>query len=157
MRVAFSSIAWNTGSRSPRRVRDDAQDLRRGCLPLQRLAQIVRTLAQFIEQPRILDSDDGLFGEALNQLNLFVCERPKLLAIDRDGPDQGFFFEHRNCNQTATAPQFDQSARFRAFDVGRPCRNVGNVYELLRPSDTAKRCRRTWMIQRTAPALFGER
>jgi len=112
---------------------------------------------QFIEQPRILDSDDGLFGEALNQLNLFVCERPKLLAIDRDGPDQGFFFEHRNCNQTATAPQFDQSARFRAFDVGRLCRNVGNVYELLRPSDTAKRCRRTWMIQRTAPALFGER
>ena len=39
---------------------------------LQRLGQIVGTLAQFVEQPCILDGDDGLGGEIMDQLDLLV-------------------------------------------------------------------------------------
>ena len=34
-----------------------------------------------LEQPRVLDGDDGLGGEVLNQLDLLVGERPHLLAV----------------------------------------------------------------------------
>jgi hypothetical protein len=139
------------------RAADDLEHIGGRGLLLQRFGQVVGALAQLVEQPCVLDGDDGLAGEVVDQLNLFVCERPNLLAVDGDGPDQCVLFEHRDCNQAATAPQLDQRARFWAFGVGRLCRNVGNVYELLRPSDTAKRGRRTGMIQRTAPPLFGER
>ena len=40
------------------------QHFRRRRLLLQRLSQIVSALAQFVEQPRVLDGDDGLGGEA---------------------------------------------------------------------------------------------
>ena len=35
---------------------------------LQRLGEIVGAMAQFVEQPRILDGDDGLISEYLQQL-----------------------------------------------------------------------------------------
>ena len=41
-------------------------------------AEIVGALAQFVEQPRVLDGDDGLGGEVLHQLDLLVGERPHL-------------------------------------------------------------------------------
>ena len=44
--------------------------------------------AQFVEQPRVLDGDDGLGGEILHQLNLLVGERADFLAVDGDGADQ---------------------------------------------------------------------
>ncbi len=42
------------------------KNLRRRRLLLQRLGQIVGALAQLVEQPRVLDGDDGLGGEVLN-------------------------------------------------------------------------------------------
>ena len=48
-----------------RRAGDDLQHLAGGSLLLQRLAEIVGALAQFVEQPRVLDGDDGLGGEVL--------------------------------------------------------------------------------------------
>ena len=44
---------------------------RRGLL-LQRLGEIVGALAQFVEQPRVLDGDDGLRGEVLHQFDLLA-------------------------------------------------------------------------------------
>ena len=82
MRVAFSSMAWNTGSSSPGELEMTLQHLRGRGLLLQRLAQIVGALAQLVEQPRVLDGDDGLGGEVLYQLDLLVGERPHLLAVD---------------------------------------------------------------------------
>ena len=44
--------------------------------------------AQFVEQPRVLDGDDGLRGEVCDQLNLFVGEGTNFLAVDFDDADQ---------------------------------------------------------------------
>src|SRR5689334_22734783 len=64
-----------------RRRTDDTQHIGRCGLLLQ-------GLAQFVEQPRVLDGDDGLIGEGRHQLDLFVRKRPFFLAIDDDGTDQ---------------------------------------------------------------------
>ena len=73
MRVAFSSMVSNTGSRSPGERTDDAQHVGGGGLLLQRLPQ-------FVQQPRVLDGDDGLGGEVLHQRDLFVGERTDFLC-----------------------------------------------------------------------------
>src|SRR3974377_1934360 len=70
-----------------RRRTDDAQHLRCCSLLLQRLAQ-------FVEQPRVLDGNDGLGGEVLYQFNLFLGEWADLLAVNTNGTDKLVFFEH---------------------------------------------------------------
>ena len=50
---------------------------------------------QLIEQPRVLDSDDGLGGEVLHQLDLLVGEGADLLPVDHDGADELVVLEHR--------------------------------------------------------------
>ena len=52
------------------------QPVLRGPQILQRFRQIGRALAQFVQQPRVLDRDDGLSGEVLHQLDLLVGEWP---------------------------------------------------------------------------------
>ena len=49
---------------------------------------MLKGFAQFVEQPGVLDGDDGLGGEVLEQRNLLVGERPDLLAVDGDGANQ---------------------------------------------------------------------
>src|SRR5262249_49814148 len=49
-----------------RRRTDDLKDLRGRGLLLQRFREIVGALAQLIEQPRVLDGDDGLSGKILD-------------------------------------------------------------------------------------------
>ena len=78
-----------------RRAGDDLQHLRGRGLLLQRLGEIVGALAQLVEQPRVLDGDDGLGGEVLHQLDLLVGERPYLLAVDGECADQLVVLEHR--------------------------------------------------------------
>ena len=43
---------------------------------------------QLVQQPRVLDGDDGLSGEIFDQVDLLIRERPHLLAIDADDADQ---------------------------------------------------------------------
>ena len=59
----------------------------RGLL-LQRLGQLAVRCLQLVEQPRVLDRDDGLVGERLHQLDLLVGERPHFLAVDGDHADR---------------------------------------------------------------------
>ena len=75
MRVAFSSIVAKTGSRS-------SDDLLITCsssdVPVCCSNASVRSsgaLAQFVEQPRVLDGDDGLGSEVLHKCDLFIAER----------------------------------------------------------------------------------
>ena len=86
MRVAFSSMASNTGCNSPGELEMTFSTSRGRGLLLQRFGEIVGALAQFVEQPRVLDGDDGLRGEVLHQRDLLVGERPHLLAVDAMTP-----------------------------------------------------------------------
>ena len=61
-----------------RRAADDAEHLGRCRLMLQRLAQFCVALAEFLEQPHVLDRDDGLVGEGFEQCDLLLCERTDL-------------------------------------------------------------------------------
>ena len=64
---------------------DDLEHIGGGSLLLQRFES--RAL-QLVEQPRVLDGDDGLRGEILDQLDLLVGERANLLAVDDDCADE---------------------------------------------------------------------
>jgi hypothetical protein len=70
-----------------RRAGDRPQDLAGRRLLLQRLGEIVGTLAQLVEQPGVLDGDDGLGGKVLDQFDLLVGEGANLLAVDDDRAD----------------------------------------------------------------------
>ena len=70
------------------RAGDDLEHLGGRGLLLQRLGKIVGALAQLVEQPRVLDGDDGLGGEVLHQLDLLVGEWLDLLAVDDDRADE---------------------------------------------------------------------
>ncbi len=67
-----------------RRAADDGEHLGRCRLMFQRFAQIVRALTQLLEQPRILDRDDGLGGEVRDQRDLLFAEWAHLLTVDAD-------------------------------------------------------------------------
>ncbi len=61
---------------------------------------LLKRFAQLVEQARVLDGDDGLAGEASDQLDLPLSERPHLQAVDDDGSDQLGVLEHgheQNC------------------------------------------------------------
>ena len=62
--------------------------LRRRGLLLQRLAEISCPLAQLVQQPRILDGNDGLGREAFGESNLLIYEGSDFLAINGDGTNQ---------------------------------------------------------------------
>ena len=79
MRVAFSSMAWNTGSSSPGEL-EMTEHLRGRGLLLQRLGELARARLHLVEQPRVLDRDHGLVGEGLDQLDLLVGKGPHLRA-----------------------------------------------------------------------------
>ena len=84
-RAALAAIASNTGWTSvgeleiTRRISTgDHQDFGRGRLLLERLFRLV-------EQPHVLDGDDGLVGEGLEEGDLILGEGPHLSAVERDG------------------------------------------------------------------------
>jgi hypothetical protein len=45
---------------------------------------LLQRVAQFVEQPRVLDGDNGLCREIRNQRDLLVGERPDLLTVDTE-------------------------------------------------------------------------
>ncbi|HEX8809782.1 MAG TPA: hypothetical protein VF760_12395, partial [Xanthobacteraceae bacterium] len=63
------------------RAANDLEHVGRGGLLLKRLAQ-------FAEQARVLNRDDSLIREMLDQLDLPVSERLDLLTIDHNRADQ---------------------------------------------------------------------
>ena len=86
-------LAWRTGN--------NAQHLRCGGLLLQRLAQ-------FVEQPRVLDSDHRLGGEILHQRGLLVGEGAQFLSIDADGADQLVVLKQRHGEQGSNSAEIDR-------------------------------------------------
>ena len=76
-----------------RRAADHLEHVGGGGLLLQGLAQVVGALPQLVEQPRVLDGDNGLIGEILNQFDLLISEWAYLLSVNGNYPDQYLVFE----------------------------------------------------------------
>src|SRR5262249_29739844 len=120
-----------------RRAGNNLEHLRRRSLLLQRLAEIVGALAQFIEQPGVLDGDDGLGGEVLDKLNLLIGEGPHLLSVDSDLANKFVLLEHGYNEHGAGTCKLKNRKPLRIVDISRLCPNVGNLHWLLRPRDAA--------------------
>src|SRR5208282_722158 len=99
-----------------------------------------RALAQFGEQARVLDGDDGLGSEVRDQLDLLVGERPHLLAVNVDRSNQLVILEHRHTKKRASAGGFDKRNHgWIAPDISFLRRKVGNMDDLLGSRDDGKR------------------
>ena len=80
MRVAFASMASKTGASSPGEL----------LITFSTSAVAVCCCSDFpqlVEQPRVLDGDDGLGGEILDQLNLPISEGYRPTTGSADRPD----------------------------------------------------------------------
>ena len=106
------------GLQIERRAADDLEHIGGGGLLLQRFGKIVGALAQLVEQPRVLDRDDGLVGEILDELDLLVGERPDLLAVDASAPTSLSSLQHRHAN-TARLRRSTLQRRAGDLAVGR--------------------------------------
>ena len=90
MRVAFASIASNTGSSSPGELEMTLQHLRRRRLLLQGFAQIVRARLYLLEQPHVLDRDYSLSGKSAQEIEMYF------------GKGAGLGTRHDNGSERAT-------------------------------------------------------
>src|SRR6516165_3916329 len=70
---------------------------------------LLQGFAQLVEQPRVLDGDDCLAGEALNQLDLLFGERPNFLAEDTNCADEPALFEHGHNQKSSGASEPNES------------------------------------------------
>ena len=80
---------------------------------------LLKRLPQFVEQPGILDGDDGLGGEILQQRDLPIGKWPHFLTVNTDFADQLAFLEHRHHKKRAYAGRLDEPHRRRIADLVR--------------------------------------
>src|SRR5262249_2637090 len=90
------------------RIADYLEHFARRGLLFQRFGQIVGALAQFVEQPRVLDGDDGLRREVFYKLNLLVGKWPNFPPIQIDASDKLAFLDHWHQYKGPNAGGFDQ-------------------------------------------------
>src|SRR5262249_53078493 len=62
---------------------------------------LLEGFAQLIEQPRVLDSDDGLGRERTKQLDVHIAEQASLGPADSNSADGAAFPQHWHCKQCA--------------------------------------------------------
>src|SRR5262245_53980667 len=140
-----------------RRGGNDLQNIGRRSLLLERLAQVIGALTQFVEQPRVLDGDDRLVRKTREQVDLFIGERPDLLPKDIDCADQLIVLEHWNGDQGPNACEFDASDRkWIAINICLLCHQVGKVHDLLGPGELAEGGLWSW-TDRSAFARLNQR
>ncbi len=106
-----------------RRATDDLQHLGGRGLLLQRLAEIGRALAKFVEQPRVLDGDDSLVGEIRDQLDLLIGEWLHLRAPQVDHSNWHPFAQKRDAQPRSKASNLLGGAE-RVFRIGQDIVNA---------------------------------
>src|SRR6516162_7100247 len=75
------------------RAADNLKHFGGSSLLLQCFRKVRGALPQFVEQPRILDSDDGLSGEVLKQFDLLLTKWSDFLPKDGNRADQVILFQ----------------------------------------------------------------
>src|SRR6516164_1270017 len=118
---------------------DDTENVSRRGLPFERLPQ-------FAQQPRILDGDDGLGGEVLDQLDLFVGEWPHLGAVDENRADEIIVLEHGDAEDGSPAENVDEFLKWLyALEIRQIFCRVCDMNKLLCLSKASQRCLRVKM------------
>src|SRR4029453_13873142 len=126
-----------------RRVADNFENFRGRGLLLQRFRKIISALAQFVQQARVLDGDDGLGCEILNQLDLFVGEGTDFLTIDAYGSHQCFTLKHRYAQKRSGPTRcYEGNHSQVAFNIGRLSGEVADVNDFTRGSNSGERTSR---------------
>jgi hypothetical protein len=118
-----------------RRARDHPQDVGRRRLLLERLSRLV-------EQPHVLDGDDGLGGKGLEKRDLALRERTWVGASDGHRTDGPPLLQHRHRDDTAKG-----YAHLRRDLVLGVVSNVRDMHDALRqdgPSGGTPVARRHW-------------
>src|SRR4029450_5654195 len=108
-----------------RRTADDLEHIGGGRL-------LLKGFAQLVQQPRVLNGDDSLGREVLQQLDLFVCEGPYLLAIDGDHADRPVILEHGHRKHGASTCELKDGKPLRIVGICGLRPNVGNLDRLSR-------------------------
>ena len=120
-------MAWNTGSNPP----GEELMTRRRQLSL----SAAPAISQFVEQPRVLDGDDGLGGEILYQDDLLFGEWTNLLPKNGNHADRFVILDHWYGDGRCRAPP-----ALWPFVAGTR-RGLAQVHDLDRPpSATGPKC-----------------
>ena len=102
-----------------RRAADDFEHVA-GC------GLLLKGFTQLVEQPRVLDGDDGLVGESLQELHLLIRERPGFVAHDTDDANRStaaHHGHHRHCPVAA-----GKEVARPGYELGRRVSDVGDVH-----------------------------
>ena len=121
IRMAFSSMAWKTGSRS-QAIADDLEHIGGGGLLLQRFDRSSVRWRSSLSRRVFSMAMTAWAAKFCDQLDLLVGERPHFLAIDDDGADQLVVLEHRH-HENGTMPRSSPSLRRIAAGYGGRPRN----------------------------------
>ena len=144
-RVALSSIASNTGARSP------GEEL---MTPNTSAVAVCcsECLARLGDQPRVLHRDYRLRGEVLQQRDLFVGERPHLLPVDAIMPSSLSSCRRGTHSNVPADRRVSSALRAKGNSC---CDRSSDMGEGLRPRSTA--ASPDWRTPDTAcRRMFGE-
>src|SRR5262245_61034328 len=98
---------------------------------------LLQGFTQLVEQPRVLDRDDGLVGEVLDQLDLLVGKGPHLLAVENDGAFDLIILDYRHSEYGADMPNFDSGNRQRiALGIASRGGDISDLDDLFRTGNT---------------------
>jgi len=133
------------------RAADDLQHLGGRGLKLQRLRQIARARLHLVEQPHVLDRDDGLVGKGLHEFDLALGEGPRLRAHQREDAFEFAVAQQRHAHAGAIVPD-DLATVIVVFLV---LRNVGYQHDSAQQARPSGH-RLAVQLGRIAPQQFRE-
>ncbi len=106
---------------------DDAENLARRRLLLERLRERGVAGLQLLEQTDVLDRDDGLVREDLDQRNLLCSERARLEPADRDDAHHVALAHERDRQDGAEAGGLLQRSRLEKIPASKLLQDVFDV------------------------------
>jgi len=105
---------------------DDAKDLARRRLLVERLGEVAVARLQLLEQAHVLNGDDGLVGEGLEERDLPLAEELNLRSAELDAADGDTPSQQRNAENRAKAEPprvLDRVGKLAVFVL-----EVGDLY-----------------------------
>jgi hypothetical protein len=106
------------------RTADDLEHVGGRGLLLKRLFEVESLRLHLVEQPCVLDRDNGLIGEGFQEIDRFVVERAGVAARDADRAYRNAIAQHRHHHHAAPADglcEFLDVLRYMGSGVNVSC------------------------------------